>query len=160
MSIHGRPLHPWRVRLALTAIGFASFVSILMLAVRAFFAGEIRFGFLPWNLFLAWIPLLFALAADRLHRTTAPRWTWFGVCAVVWFLFYPNAPYLITDLVHLKTRPPIPRWFDLILMMSFAWTGLFLGSFSLYLMQEIVRARVGRNWSWRFVVIKIGRAHV
>jgi uncharacterized membrane protein len=54
--------------------------------------------------------------------------------------------------VHLKTRAPVPRWYDLILFMSFAWTGLFLGYFSLYLMQEVVRASMGRRASWVFAL--------
>lgn len=53
---------------------------------------------MAWNLLLAFVPVLlaFALFRPRVERTAA--W-WFGV--VVWVLFLPNAPYVITDVVHL-----------------------------------------------------------
>ena len=46
----------------------------------------------------------------------------------------------------------MPRWYDLITMMSFAWTGVFLGTFSLYLLQEVIRAWRGRAASWIFAI--------
>jgi len=57
--------------------------------------------------------------------------------------FFPNAPYIVTDIVHLRERPPAPYWYDIIAIMAFAQTGLFLGYLSLYLMQEVIRAWLG-----------------
>jgi uncharacterized membrane protein len=53
--------------------------------------------------------------------------------------------------VHLREKPPVPYWFDLIAIMAFAQTGLFLGYLSLYLLQEVVRTWWGRWSSWLFV---------
>lgn len=150
--MEGRLIHRGRTTLALLALIFASLICVGMLAARAVVAGESRFLFLPGNLILAWIPLIFALAVYVLRARRSKRWLLLAGCAAVWFFFFPNAPYLITDLVHLKTRPPVPRWFDLIVFMSFAWTGLFLGYLSLYLMQEVVRNWLGRAMSWRFAI--------
>jgi uncharacterized membrane protein len=140
---------------ALLALMLASLISVGMLVARAWYSGETKFTFLPGNLLLAWIPLIFALTFYTMKARGSQRWLVLSACAAVWFFFYPNAPYLITDLVHLKTRAPIPRWFDLILMMSFAWTGLFLGYLSLYLMQEVVRGWRGRAASWRFAILML-----
>lgn len=145
-----------RITLALLALVFATLVCVAMLLARTWFAGEVKFSFLPGNLLLAWIPAIFAIAVYSLHVRRSRRWPVMIACAAVWFFFYPNAPYLITDLVHLKTRPPIPRWYDLIVFMSFAWTGLFLGYLSLYLMQEIVRDWLGRRTAWSFAVLMLG----
>jgi len=147
-----RLIHKGRTQLALLALVFASAICVALLAARALVAAELRFVFLPGNLLLAWIPLLFALAVYVLRARRSQRWMLLAGCAAVWFFFFPNAPYLITDLVHLKTRDPVPRWFDLLLFMSYAWTGLFLGYFSLYLMQEVVRNAFGRAMSWRFAI--------
>jgi uncharacterized membrane protein len=69
----------------------------------------------------------------------------------LWLLFLPNAPYLLTDLIHLGTRNDAPLWFDLVLFTAFAWTGVLLGFMSVYLMQAVVRRAVGVGWSWAFV---------
>ena len=58
----------------------------------------------------------------------------------------------MTDVGPLRHAPPVPLWFDLLMIASFAWTGLCLGYLSLYLMQEVTRARLGRWSSWAFVV--------
>lgn len=144
-----------RARFAVLALVLATAISHGLLFARAAVAGQLKLGFLPWNLFLAWIPLIFALKVYRLRLAQPHRRGLLLACAAMWFFFYPNAPYIVTDLVHWKTRDPIPRWFDLLLLMSFAWTGLFLGYFSLYLMQEVVRAWRGRRWSWAFATVML-----
>jgi uncharacterized membrane protein len=54
---------------------------------------------MTWNLILAAIPAALAVAVFR-HRgpRTVLWWTGAGLCA----LFLPNAPYVVTDLVHLR----------------------------------------------------------
>ena len=141
-----------RQRATLLALLFASGICLAMLLSRALFAQSRELFFYPWNLFLAWIPFLLARRIYGLRADRSPRFGLLAVFALAWFFFFPNAPYIVTDLVHLKTRAPVPKWFDLLLMVSFAWTGLCLGYLSLYLMHEVVRSWLGRRWGWRFVV--------
>lgn len=83
-------------------------------------------AFLAWNLFLAWIPFgLSGLLPHTRHRLAG------GLLLGLWLLFLPNAPYLITDFIHLRARPPVPVWVDTLLFFLFAWTGLMLGLLSL-----------------------------
>ena len=144
------------MRLAVYTLMFASASSLTMLVVRALFARHVQLGFYVWNLVLAWLPLLFAVRFYQLDSDHPSRWRLLALCAVPWFLFFPNAAYIVTDLLHLDARPPVPKWFDVVMMMSFAWTGLLLGYLSLLLMQEVVRRRRGLAWSWCFAGVMLG----
>ncbi len=134
---------------AVVALLAASAWCVLLALGRAAISGQGAHVWLSGNLFLAWLPLLFALLiCDRLRvekRATLRRVGWLVLLTAGWFFFFPNAPYLVTDFVHLRPRPPVPLWFDILLIAGFAGTGLLLGYLSLFLLQEIVRARLGRR---------------
>jgi uncharacterized membrane protein len=151
-----RPIPDERAQRALFALIFASGTCLAMLGVRTLFSGHWELGFYIWNLVLAWIPLLLARRIYSLYAQRSPHYWLLAICAVLWFLFFPNAPYIVTDILHLRTRQPVPKWFDVVMMMSFAWTGLCLGYHSLYLMQEVARAWRGWRWSWGFAVLMLG----
>lgn len=81
--------------------------------------------FLIINLVLAWLPLLLALGVSRArHRWAAAA---FGL---VWLAFLPNAPYLVTDLIHLSGWYG-QRWRHVLMFGFAAWTGVMLGVASL-----------------------------
>jgi uncharacterized membrane protein len=112
---------------------------------------------LLWNLFLAWLPMLSALVAYNLYRRRSPfGWVVIGACALIWLLFFPNAPYLLTDVMHLQPLSDAPYWYDLILVVAFAWTGSFLGLISLLLMQALVRKMAGTLAGWIFALGVLG----
>lgn len=97
-------------------------------AFRYYISDTKVFLFLNWNLFLAWIPLLLSsfILAFRIRSTISLIFI-----IVVWILFFPNSPYILTDLFHLRARNGIPIWYDLIVILSYAWTGLICGFISL-----------------------------
>lgn len=120
---------------------------IALLAARAAYAvafgARVRFFFLVWNLFLALVPVALALALRALSsRHTAPVLQ--GAVFAGWLAFLPNAPYLVTDLVHLEPRPPVPLWFDIALLASFAAAGVLLGYMSVADVEWVVSKRFGR----------------
>ena len=136
-------------RFFLLGAGLAGCAALLV--VRGWYAHDLMFRFLVWNLFLALVPALAAAAmvhADRRGaRVFAVAW------AVVWLLFLPNAPYLITDLVHLKPRPPVPYWFDILLFTTFAGAGILAAFSSFHDVQHVVARRFGRNASWAVLAL-------
>ncbi len=141
----------------IVALLFATMVCVALYAMRVVYAGNWAHVGLLWNLFLAWIPMLSALAAYNLARSGMRRvWLFVVPCLAVWLLFLPNAPYLLTDILHLRLRDIVPLWYDLILLVAFAWTGAFLGMVSLYLMQSLVQRRAGALAGWLFTVTAIG----
>lgn len=97
---------------------------------RYFYSGTNMFLFLNWNLFLAFIPWACS-SLLVIHPQLQKKKLAIVVLLFVWLLFFPNAPYILTDLFHLKLRLNMPVWFDLVLIVSYAWTGLLLGFMSL-----------------------------
>jgi uncharacterized membrane protein len=136
----------------IAALLFSTAVFAALLGLRVARTHQPDHLHLLWNLFLAWLPFLAALAAYNLHkRRSRLGWPVIGACALAWLLFFPNAPYVITDLGHLYPREGVPFWYDLVLVISFVWTGFLLGMASLYLMQTLVRHTAGTVAGWVFV---------
>lgn len=129
----------------LLSAALASGLALTLLAGRVLRTESGSFGFLLWNLVLAWIPWLASLVC--LVWRGPFRWLWFPI----WLLFFPNAPYLVTDFVHLRSRPPVPVWYDVGMLAAFAWAGLVLGVTSLRAMHGRVETQLGRALGWVFV---------
>ena len=142
----------------LGALLFASACCLAMVLIRRAYAHYWDQTFLVWNLVLAWVPLPFSIAAYHMQTTRTRRGLLFLVCALTWFVFFPNAPYITTDFVHLHQERLALTWIDLISIASFAWVGLCLGFCSLYLMQEVVAHRLGRLVGWLFVLVMFAAA--
>ncbi|SPE52255.1 conserved membrane hypothetical protein [Verrucomicrobia bacterium] len=142
------------------ALSFATGVCVALVGARIAWTGNLRAGFLIWNLFLAWLPLIFALlACDHFEEPAGRNWR-FGCFAAAWLFFFPNAPYIFTDLIHLTTRLYTHFWMDLMLILLCALTGLVLGFVSLYLMQSVVSRMFGRLASWLFIAAVAGLSGV
>jgi uncharacterized membrane protein len=114
-----------------------------LFAVRVMRSGTLKYAFLPWNLFLAFIPLYASTMLQR-ARAGAAQVGWL----VMWLLFLPNAPYIVTDFVHLRQRPFIPLWYDIALLACYAATGLLLGYASVADVQRWVSERYGETKAW------------
>jgi uncharacterized membrane protein len=138
------------------AMTFASMVCVTVVIARIAWTGNLRYGFLVWNLFLAWLPLMFALLAREHYRDgRRPGWR-FCTLSSAWLLFFPNAPYICTDLIHLTNRYFNHFWVDLAVVLSCAFTGLVLGFVSLYLMHSMVTRMLGQVAGWGFVAVAAG----
>ncbi len=111
-----------------------------LFVARVYYCGHFTYGFLVWNLFLAWVPWLLALGVDHTLRR---RWDGAALpLGIAWVLFLPNAPYVLTDFVHLRARSPVPLWFDVLLLGTAALTGLLAGAFSLRRVEDALQGRV------------------
>lgn len=124
-----------------------------LVLVRMWHTGSIAFKFMGWNLFLAGLPLVFAWQFERARR---------GVTAVIWgglwLLFLPNAPYIVTDFVHLKPNAGVPFWYDMLLLFTGALVGLLLGLVSLGVVHGRVARQFGGRAGWLLVLLACGLA--
>lgn len=139
-------------------------LSLICTALYYAFRNKTYFDFLLWNLFLAWIPLLLAVVVAELGKRLAPGWVRSAVVTVLgaaWLLFFPNAPYIVTDLIHLTLqkawyveagRWTFRYWYDFLMMLLISWNGFLLGFGSAYLVQYQVMKRFGGAVSWLFVI--------
>jgi uncharacterized membrane protein len=139
-----------RFALIVFALLAASVLSAGTLAVRVHETGNHFYTFLLWNLFLAWVPLIAASSAFALARRGVGALV--VALVVVWVLFFPNAPYVLTDFIHLGRNGPSPLWYDALMLSSFAWTALMLGFASLYLVHAIVARHANAVLGWVVVV--------
>lgn len=103
----------------------------VLLIFRFYIAHNLDYLFMVWNLFLAIIP--YALSSWLLQTHWIKK-QGFPLLLILgfWLLFLPNAPYLITDLIHLRNTATSILWLDLFMLFTFAWTGLLLGAISMH----------------------------
>lgn len=120
----------------------SSALAVLLLGARIMWTGHTEYRFLVWNLFLAWVPYVISLAIRWRHARQATALSLVPLF-VLWLGFLPNAPYLVTDFVHLRYREGGPLWFDAVMVASFAWAGMGLGAASLRACSNVVRVRSG-----------------
>jgi len=117
------------------------------IAVRVLTQRNLELTNLVWNLFLAWVPFVVALALYDGART-GTRGRSLVALGAVWLVFLPNAPYLVTDVKILDHLVGRIEWYDVVLSVGSAALGLALGFVSLYLVQAVVSERLGRAAGW------------
>jgi uncharacterized membrane protein len=135
---------------------FASGAAMALLVFRIICTHRFQHLYLAWNLFLAWMPLLLAVKLDFLFKSGRTREWKFHAAAFGWLVFFPNAPYIVTDLVHLKKAPGGLFWADLVLIFLFALIGLGLGFLSLHLVHGMAARVWNRTAGWLFVIVATG----
>lgn len=137
-------------------LGGATVFSVAIWRVRSEYSGTGHYAFLIWNLFLAWIPFLIAYFTYTVTLKRTQIYLFIPVAAFFWLIFLPNASYILTDFQHLAGKwRDLPVWYDVMMLIWFAFTGLLLGIVSLFLMQEIIRREFGRWTGWAFVLIVV-----
>ena len=109
-----------------------------------------------WNVFLAYVPIVFAgILTGYVARGGKSR-VFIVVFAVLWLLFFPNAPYLVTDLIYFGNSEyyisdaltvtyttSILMWIKIIYIGTAVFFGPVMGLDSLYDMHRLVKSRKG-----------------
>lgn len=135
---------PVRKRLVL-ALAIMSMFCFALSVVRVYMTGTHSYLFLNWNLFLAALPWLASGTVASFYQLRTKRLTT-SFALIVWLLFFPNALYILTDLFHLRVIDTAPIWYDLVLILSFAWTGLIFGFASLKHIESLLSQYFRKSW--------------
>jgi uncharacterized membrane protein len=130
-----------------------SALALVVIGAYRITSGNGDLDYLLWNLALAWVPLVAALALDDVRST--PLRLQLPLLAV-WLAFFPNAPYLVTDLIHIDPadHTAIGILGDAALV-SVAPVGLALGFSSLMLVERTVRERFGGRLALTVAVLSL-----
>ncbi len=123
-------------------LGVITAVNIAMLLIRNYIEGNSVYNFLFWNLFLGFLPLLFAyilyIFKEKLSAITLI------IGSGIWLLFYPNAPYMISDLIHVD-KDSSTVIYDTLIIFSISILSVFYGFYSLKIIHSLWR----NQWSSR-----------
>ena len=111
---------------------------LVLSIIRVFASATPTFLFLNWNLFLAFVPWALSSTLIVFPYLQQKKLAVISLLGT-WLLFFPNAPYILTDLFHLRLTSGMPMWFDLLLILSFAWVGLLFGFMSLWDIEKILK---------------------
>ncbi len=146
---------------------FLTIITILLVVYEIVSYRDWQTSFLILNLFLAWIPFLLSLLIFFLYNSRIKpiiKHFFMILCGVVWFLFYPNIPYLLTDMIHIQTNDYMVLrnhvfvynfdflpWFELAQFILTVFIGIIIGFLSLYMIHRIFADR-SRIASWIFVI--------
>jgi uncharacterized membrane protein len=127
----------------------SSLFSMSLICFRMMYTGDHLFLFLVWNLFLAFIPWYVSSWMNRRMRSKSI--VTFLACVFVWLLFIPNSFYILTDLFHLDMNVSVPLWYDLALLLGFAWNGLLFGILSVRQMEKLFEHYFNKKFDLLFI---------
>ena len=133
------------------SLAILTLFAVAMIGFRVLYTGTSEHLAIAWNLLLAWIPFALALVVYERARAGASTPLLLAL-SLLWLLFLPNAPYIVTDLKHVGVGGGVPVLYDVLLLSAAAWTGLLLGLTSLFLMHGVARRLIGAVNAWAFVV--------
>lgn len=132
-----------------------SLVAVFFHLIRIYFNSPVDFS-MDWNLFLSWIPLIVAFLADNFTKRFGKIPLWLIILSLVWLAFFPNAPYMITDLAHLTVDYQRDlTWHDTIMLFFYAEVSLFNGLVSLYWIHRSWRRVFNRSVSTIFLLMSL-----
>lgn len=116
--------------------------SLCLLIVRIAISHRLSYAFLAWNLILASVPFFISGWLNNRPTILKHRIKLF-LLIFLWMLFMPNSFYILTDLFHLDNLGNGDSWFDLTLILSFAWNGILFGIISIYKMELLLKRSKG-----------------
>lgn len=128
--------------------------SVLLNILRVIIWGKFSFVYILWNIFLAIIPFVISSLLLNISNQKKIHQITFIAVGIVWLLFLPNSPYIITDLIHIGEVRFAPDLFDSFLLFSSAWAGLLLGMHSISHIEQILINRYSQKIA-SIVIIKV-----
>ncbi|MEX2006707.1 MAG: DUF1361 domain-containing protein [Candidatus Saccharimonadales bacterium] len=131
------------------AAGILSGLCLVFFGLQPLAADSLRYWFIPQNLGLAWLSLLFAwLLVGQLKIRSWLSWQNLSL-TLLWLIFLPNAWYVLTDFIHIFPADDVIHLYDIVLMSTLVVSGFIVGFTSLYLVHlELIKRLGTRAGHW------------
>lgn len=123
-------------------------LNMIVFFVRNQIVGDKTFNSMWSNLLSGIVPLIIAMGIKLFDRRLNNFF--FIAAGLLWLLFYPNAPYMISDLIHPYQEPKDSVSqslivYDTLIVFSLAMLSVFYGFVSLKIMFNLLRTRFGNK---------------
>ncbi len=128
----------------LTTLVISTICCVSLLLIRNAVVGNKDYNFLLWNLFLAIVPFIVAFLLEIFYKKLNTLFLIVGGC--LWILFYPNAPYMVSDLIHVDKASSIVLY-DTLIIFSLSILALFFGFYSLRLIYVIIKRKKNHKFA-------------
>lgn len=120
-----------------------SFAALVLNIGRLGLADNLSYLWLNWNLFLAIIPIFFAWVFTQTKNQYMQLLSF-----LLWLGFLPNAPYIVTDFIHLAdVGPKAILWYDAVMIFLYTIAGMFVWIGSTHLIRKKMQ------WNEWFIII-------
>lgn len=127
-------------------------LAVVLNILRVIIWGKMSLIYILWNILLAFIPFLISFILLSLSKEKKLSKIIFIIGFIIWMLFIPNAPYIVTDFIHLGEIHSVPMIYDVFLIFSSASVGLMLGFHSFFHIEQIIKTK----YSPRFTSLIMG----
>ena len=144
MKILNIPINRFRV---LFTLGLMSGSAVCLFILKSVLTHNLALWGINWNLFLAWIPVFIVIWLENKVKINALQKWEVLFASLIWLLFFPNSPYIITDLVHLQSLSGNTYWHYQIMIFTYAFVSLACGLLSRYWIQKVWTKIFSLNWS-------------
>ncbi len=135
------------------ALVLSNFMSLVLLIIKMISTHSWVYLYLSWNIFLAWLCLLFAYGLTvHLKNGLWRSWQAVALC-ILWLGFLPNSFYLSTDLMHLRNSTASTVLFDVTLFVLFMFNGFVSGIWSTFLVHSALLKRFKSIYCHIFIVL-------
>lgn len=129
------------------AIFIISVLAVILSIARILIFNSTAHIYILWNMFLAFLPLVFSyLLISSTYKKKLTKF-WFVIIGLVWLFLLPNAPYIVTDLIHIGEGRTVPALFDSFALFSSALAGLLMGLYSISQVEKAVALRYSNRIS-------------
>jgi uncharacterized membrane protein len=146
---------------------FAILILYILVSIPLYLhTNEMLYINMIWNVILAFLPLLFANLL--LHRFKKLRLILKPILVVLWLAFFPNAPYMVTDFIHISgygfylnqeeysqliLSTNMTLWIRIVYIGIGMLMGTLSGLLSLRIVHQILRQKFDSLFSWFILLI-------